>query len=170
MQHKQKNIEALYKEKSNIIYRYLIKIGCNKEEAKDIVQDTFIKAIENIVHLSESNISAWLFKVAINKYYDLCRKESRHPVVDLDENSLNHLLEDDNETIIIKKENKTEIDGVVDKLKPIYKNLIVLKYKLELSYIQIGSILDMKEETIKTYLYRARNEFKIRWDKKNEKG
>ncbi|BDR66497.1 hypothetical protein K144316041_07070 [Clostridium tetani] len=36
----------LYKRQAKIIYLYLIKRGCQKEEAEDIVQDSFIKAIE----------------------------------------------------------------------------------------------------------------------------
>lgn len=168
MKNKELSIEKLYIEKSNMIYKYLLKIGCKNEDAMDIVQETFYKAIENIIHLNEKNISAWLFKVAINKYYDLCRYQRRYPSLDIDENIIINLLEDDGEKIMIKKENKEDIEKILEELTPMHKNLIVLKYDLELSYSQISDFLDMKEETVKIYLYRARKDFKKRWAEKYE--
>ena len=38
-------IDEIFKDKMNLIYRYLIKLGCSKENADDIVQDTFYKAL-----------------------------------------------------------------------------------------------------------------------------
>lgn len=169
LKNKISDIERLYMEKSNIIYKYLLKIGCLDEDARDIVQDTFSKAIENLIHLNEKNISAWLFKVSLNKYYDLCRKQKRCPVIVIDENIITNLIEDDSETLLIKKENKLEVEEILEELSPIYKNLIVMKYDLGLSYIQIANMLDMKEETVKTYLYRARNDFKRKWVMKYER-
>lgn len=169
MKNKVSDIERLYKEKSDIIYKYLLKIGCSNEDAKDIVQHAFFKAIENMIHLNERNVSAWLFKVSINKYYDLCRKQKRYPSVVTDENIMIHLIEEDGEDILIKKENKQEVEEILDELSPIHKNLMLLKYDVELSYSQIASMLDMKEETVKTYLYRARNDFKRKWVMKYEK-
>lgn len=169
LKNKISDIERLYMERSNIIYKYLLKIGCLDEDARDIVQDTFSKAIENLIHLNEKNISAWLFKVSLNKYYDLCRKQKRYPVIVIDENIITNLIEDDSETLLIKKENKLEVEEILEALSPIHKNLIVMKYDLGLSYIQIANMLDMKEETVKTYLYRARNDFKRRWVMKYER-
>lgn len=169
MKNKISDIERLYMEKSNIIYKYLLKTGCLEEDARDIVQDTFSKAIENLVHLNEKNISAWLFKVSLNKYYDLCRKQKRHPIIVIDENTIINLIEEDSETILIKRENKQEVEELLEELSPIHKNLILMKYDLGLSYTQIANMLDMKEETVKTYLYRARNDFKKRWVMKHER-
>lgn len=49
---------------------------------------------------------------------------------------------------------------MLETMNPDYKNILLLKYDYELSYKEISSLLDMKEETIKTNLYRARNQFK----------
>jgi len=93
-------IDEIFKDKMNLIYRYLIKLGCNKENADDIVHDTFYKALRYIDGIQSDKLSAWLFKVAINKYYDLCRKNKRHIHVSIDEEILkdglgtNNLIED----------------------------------------------------------------------------
>jgi len=48
-------------------------------------------------------------------------------------------------------------------LKPVYKNLLVLKYVVGLSYREIAEILGVREQTVKTYIYRARQKFKNNW-------
>ena len=78
-------IEDLYQKKFKIIFKHLINMGCSKENAEDIVQNTFYKAIENMVHLEVSNLSAWLFKVSINQFYDICRRQQRFPKVNIDD-------------------------------------------------------------------------------------
>ena len=48
-------------------------------------------------------------------------------------------------------------------MKEVYRQLLVLKYELELSYKEISLLLGMKEETVRTYLFRARKEFQEKW-------
>ena len=76
-------IEDLYQQKFQIIFKHLINMGCSKENAEDIVQNTFYKAIENMVHLEVKNLSAWLFKVSIHQFYDLYRRKQRFPKVNI---------------------------------------------------------------------------------------
>lgn len=45
-------------------------------------------------------------------------------------------------------------------MNPVYKHILLLKYDYELSYKEIATVLEMKEETVRVSLYRARNEFK----------
>ena len=159
-------INELYKEKSKIIYRYLLKIGCSHENAEDIVQMTFIKAIEYMVALDSKNLSAWLFKVAINQYYDLCRKDNKRPTITLDEEIVDIIFVEEDKSVktVLAKEKATDIQMIIGEMSPTYKNLLLLKYDMELSYEQIGDITGMGQDKIKTYLYRARNEFKKKWE------
>lgn len=158
-------IDELYREKASFIYKYLIKLGANPEDAKDIVQNTFFKAIEYMVHLEEGNISSWLFKVAINNYYDLCRKQKRRNDLALEEEHMSReIIKDTPELNMILKESNEEIIKVLESMKESYKNLILLKYEMNLSYIQIAILLNIPESQVKTYLYRARNDFKKRWE------
>lgn len=56
-----------------------------------------------------------------------------------------------------------EISLILERIQEIYKQLLLLKYELELSYKEIALLLGMKEETIRTYLFRARKEFQKKW-------
>ena len=163
-------ITSLYKEKAVIIKKYLIKNGCSLLDAEDIVQGTFVKAIQYMVELHENNLSAWLFKVALHAYYDLCRKNNRFPSCSIeDQNQFFNGLADelDGEKLLLSKEKAEEITQVVNRLNPNQRNLLLLKYEMELSYKEIAELTDMDEKTIKTYLYRARLAFKKKWEETN---
>ena len=164
-------IEELYQNTFQIIFKHLICMGCSKENAEDIVQNTFCKAVENMLHLEVTNLSAWLFKVAIHQFYDLCRKEQRFPKVNIDDQAFIDLLiqKEAGEEFLLQKEFHKEICNILDGLKPSYKNLLILKYDLCLSYEEISVMLDMKVETIRVTLYRARKEFEKKWSETNGK-
>lgn len=156
-------ISKIFVDKMNIIYCYLIKLGCNQEDAEDITQDTFYKALKYIDGIDVSQISSsWLFRVAINKYYDLYRTQKRHVQVIIDDEifkSDNNLCED----YIIDLERKEDVLRILNSLNNIQKNLLILKYSMDLSYKEISNVLDINESTVKTYLFRAREQFKNKW-------
>jgi RNA polymerase sigma-70 factor, ECF subfamily len=152
-------LQPLLEEKMKTIYKYLVKIGANPSDAEDIVQETVYKFVLFLESIDSEKASSWLFRVALNQYYDLCRRQKRQIVVS-DENNF---LQDDMslpEEYIGQQEMKQEIDKVLNQLKPLYKNLLLLKYELELSYEEIADMLDLKIGTVKTYLFRAREKFK----------
>ncbi|SHE98924.1 RNA polymerase sigma-70 factor, ECF subfamily [Clostridium fallax] len=164
-------INKIFKKKMIIIYKYLIKIGCDENDAEDIVQDTFLKAIRYIDGINVEKISSWLFKVAVNKYYDLCRKNNKYIKLDIDDDIIQKSITDDNlaENYLLNLEKREEIIKVLDSLSVIQKNLLILKYSEELSYKEIAVFLDIKENTVKTYLFRARERFKVVWRNDYEK-
>ena len=165
-------IEDLYQKKFKIIYKHLLNLGCSRENAEDIVQNTFYKALENMAHLEVKNLSAWLFKVSIYQFYDVCRRNQHFPKVNIDDHAFItfFIQEETGEDLLLLKEFHGDIRNILDELKPSYKNLLLLKYDLELSYEEISIIVDMKVETVRTTLYRARKEFKGKWSEKHERG
>eukprot|EP00831_Metopus_contortus_P019869 TRINITY_DN18664_c0_g1_i1.p1 TRINITY_DN18664_c0_g1~~TRINITY_DN18664_c0_g1_i1.p1 ORF type:complete len:187 (+),score=34.94 TRINITY_DN18664_c0_g1_i1:196-756(+) len=158
-------INEIFQEKMKLIYKYLIKLGCNKDNAEDIVQDTFYKALKYIDGIQADKISAWLFKVAINKYYDLCRKNNRYIYLNIDEKIFKESLTDSKlvEDFILNIERKEEILEILNSISDIYKNLLLFKYDMGLSYKEISELLGINENTVKTYLFRARQQFKKLW-------
>jgi RNA polymerase sigma-70 factor (ECF subfamily) len=149
-----------------IINRYLLKIGCNRETAKDIVQDTMVKSLIYIDGIEKGKIKSWLFTVALNQYRDFCRKNKKWTELNSDVEYLNINFDDNQpETYILKKEEQKKVRIVLNQLKELYKQLLILKYEINLSYKEIAQVLDLNENTVKTYLFRARNEFKEKWNK-----
>lgn len=164
-------INEMFEKKMNLIYKYLIKLGCSEANAEDIVQDTFYKALKYIDGIQTEKLSSWLFKVAINKYYDLCRKNNRHIQLSLHEDIFKESLRADRlvEDFILDSEKKEEILKCLNSISEIQKNLLLFKYDMGLSYKEIAEILDINENTVKTYLFRAREQFKKVWRDNFEK-
>ncbi|WP_017415361.1 RNA polymerase sigma factor [Clostridium tunisiense] len=164
-------INEMFEKKMNLIYKYLIKLGCSEANAEDIVQDTFYKALKYIDGIQTEKLSSWLFKVAINKYYDLCRKNNRHIQLSLHEDIFKESLREDRlvEDFILDSEKKEEILKCLNSISEIQKNLLLFKYDMGLSYKEIAEILDINENTVKTYLFRAREQFKKVWRDNFEK-
>jgi RNA polymerase sigma-70 factor (ECF subfamily) len=163
-------LEKLFTSKMNIIYKYLVKIGCSHADAEDIVQDTLFKAIIHLETIDSDKMVSWLFKVALNRYYDLCRKNKKLPLASLESESiLNNMPAVDYlpENYVLDSEKKKQVARVLDDLNPIYKNLLVLKYVVGLSYREIAEVLDINEQTVKTYIYRAKQKFRDTWRELN---
>ncbi|SKC88243.1 RNA polymerase sigma factor [Maledivibacter halophilus] len=164
---KNESLENFLIDEMKIVFKYLIKIGVNKEDVEDIIQDTICKAIVNIDAIDEEKISSWLFKVSINSYYNLYnkRKRQRKKKEELRESDIvnlcNHLL---TEEYVISKERKHYVHKVLSSINPSYRNLLILKYFMDLSYKEISKLIDISEGNVKTYLYRARKEFKKEWE------
>ena len=67
------------------------------------------------------------------------------------------------EDLLLQKEKRAEIEQVLEQLSPIHKQLLIMKYELDLSYKEIAGLLDIKEEIVKTYLFRARKQFQKKY-------
>lgn len=161
----------LYKKQFRIICLYLVKCGCNVSDAEDIVHDSFVKAIEYIDGVDINNLSSWLFRVSINAYKNNVKRGKIITCTSVDEENFYKELTEEKtvEGEILNKENSREIRNVLNDLKEEYRALLIFKYEMKLSYREIGLLLGINENTIKTYLYRARNKFKERWNKNNER-
>lgn len=158
----EKALTEYLNDKANIIYRYLLKKGCNKEDAEDIIQETMLTFFQCLPELNEDNISAWLFKVANNEYYNLLRKRKRmiNRGVDFEILIKNIETEDNIENDFIKKEDIKIVKKAFNKLRKSYQKFLYMKYFEELSYKEIADIEKLKEQNIKITLYRARNKLR----------
>ncbi|TWT09234.1 RNA polymerase sigma factor [Planomicrobium sp. CPCC 101079] len=150
----QKLYECLQKVKA-----YLMKIGASKEDAEDVVQDTAYKFILYIDSISHKNVESWLFRVAVNGYYDLYRKGSRRKAI-LEKFNFQKLFEEDTpEKAALQNEVKKDLETIFSKLKPKQQQVLLMKYSLGLAIREISEFYGMKEDSVKTTLYRARKDF-----------
>ncbi|UFT99335.1 RNA polymerase sigma factor [Radiobacillus kanasensis] len=141
------------------VYSYLLKMGASKEDAEDIIQDTAYKFLQYMDSIKVTNIKSWLFRVAVNQYYDLTRKNSRRRDVLLKFNLTELLEEDTPEKAVLRSELEEDIHELLKRLKPKYRQLLLLKYSTGLRVQEIADLYDMKEGSVKTVLHRARKEF-----------
>jgi RNA polymerase sigma factor (sigma-70 family) len=143
------------------VFKVLLSKGAKKEDAEDIIQNAFYKLYTLLDDLTEYNIRPWFFRVALNEYIDLKRKKE-HQNIYLNEKIYSKLQQTDREFETIL--NKDEIFYLLKDVKKEYKEIFFLKYYYDFSYDEIASILDIKVNSVKQKLYRARKIIRTKQD------
>lgn len=130
----------------------------DKEEAKDATQEVLLKVFKYINRYNgEASIYTWIYRITINTCFDILKKRKRQKYEDI---SLHiEWLRDTKETeaIIIKNLTSQKIREVLMKVDEKYRILLYMYYYEELKISEIASILQEKENTIKTRLRRGKS-------------
>jgi RNA polymerase sigma-70 factor (ECF subfamily) len=148
------------------VYYMIFKMSGNKDDADDLVMEAFTRAF-NKLHQYEPKyaFSTWLFRIATNVTIDFLRKKKNENTIylsnkpegsDVELEGMIKSNSPDPEDMSIKKQKIQIIRQVVDKLKPKYKELIILFYYEEMSHEEISKKLNLPIGTIKAQLFRAR--------------
>jgi len=163
----QQELEVALQEQLKIVYYYLLKMGAKPEDAEDIVQDTAYKFLLYIDSIPIRNSEGWLFRVAVNGFYDLSKTRSRREKIVWRYYDEDRVENKTPETTFLASEMSEEIRSVLDQLKPHYKEVLLLKYAADLSLREMADMLDMKETSVKSTLHRARASFSKRYGRDN---
>lgn len=142
-------INELIEEYSNMVLQIAFQNLFNKSDAEDITQEVFIKLIKNIHKLKNyEHIKAWLIRVTINLCKDFNKSYWNKNTTSLDEEI--KYFDEDNQSIFQE----------LSKLNPEYRNIIYLYYYQGYKIAEISDILSINQNTISSYLTRARKELK----------
>ncbi|MFD1204316.1 MULTISPECIES: RNA polymerase sigma factor [Sporosarcina] len=142
-----------------IVLNYLIKMGATREDAEDIIQNTAYKFIKYMDVIQPNTIKSWLFRVAINEYYDLCRKQKRRKehILSIDMEQLSKGITAEEE--VLQRETGKEITETLQKVSSKHREFLILKYSTGLTIQEIAEMYGMQPDSVKTTLYRARKQF-----------
>lgn len=76
--------EQVYREYAGLVRRYLLKLGCDPQDAEDITQDTFVKALLRIDSFrGESSLAVWLCAIARNTWLTMLKRKKRNADLEL---------------------------------------------------------------------------------------
>jgi RNA polymerase sigma-70 factor (ECF subfamily) len=152
------------------IYSICIYFLKNREDAEDAAQETILKLYRKVGSFrKESAFSTWMNYVASNTCRDYLRKRKRNQVLYLDEDirtdesSISRELpseEDTPEERMEKKELGVLMQEALFKLKDDHKEILLMREYQELSYEEISEILEISVGTVKSRIYRARQDLK----------
>lgn len=157
-------LEEVFIDEIKVVFKTLIKMGVAKEDAEDITQNTLYKALRYIESIDSKTVRAWLFRVALNEFYNTYRKNKKNACINIGDIDILDILAESAEDAVINLDKTKSIRTVLDKMKPAYRELLVLKYILGFSYRNISEFTGYSREKVKVYLYRARNKFKELWE------
>jgi RNA polymerase sigma-70 factor (ECF subfamily) len=155
-------IVDMYQER---LYHMAYRMLYNRQEAEDVVQDTFLRVYRNLERYDDSmKFSTWIYRIATNLCIDRLRK--RKPVYSLDAESADHegldgyamIPSDDRtpESELLLSDTQRIIHQAIETLPAKYKTVMVLRYLQDMSLQEIGDVLDMPVTTVKTRVHRGR--------------
>jgi len=148
----------------NLVYRLLD----DPTDTADVVQEIFLKIFRHIHNFrGNSSLKTWIYRIAVNEAYNHRRWWRRHQrqAVPLNRS------EDDQETcaseaivgasgspfdITLQGEHRVLIEQALSKLKPVYRQAVVLRDIEDLSYEEIAEILGVSIGTVKSRILRGR--------------
>lgn len=153
------NIEEIYKEYFETINKYLFCLTKNSDISEELTQETFVKAVKKIDSFKgECKISVWLCQIAKNLWFDYCRKNKK--IVNLEMDSFNIETLDTTEECVIANEEKLSLYRKMQKLDSKTREVIYLRITGELSFKEIGTILNKTENWARVTFYRGKNQLK----------
>jgi len=180
---REKNDERAYAELMgkyrDSIFFMMLKMVKNSDDADDLTIEAFGKAFNRINQYTPNYaFSSWLFRIATNNCIDFIRKK-KMVTLSLDKNiddgeggSISVEVEADTlnpEQRFMRKQKIRMMRDIVSKLKPRYKELVVLRYFREYSYEEIAEETELPLGTVKAQLFRAREQlYKLMQDKKGK--
>ena len=148
--------------------RYSRKFLSDQEDIKDVVQEIFLKAYENIKSFDvKRKFSSWLYRIAHNELVNVLRKRRKNilPLFDLDV-FFPHSLHDNSLTQEIDRQDMSKmIDKCLDQLEPKYREPIILYYLEGLAYKEIADIIRVPISTIGIRIKRAKEKMKSIYQK-----
>lgn len=154
------DIEKIYEKYFETVNKYLFCLTHNNDISEELTQETFYRAVKKIdTYKGECKISVWLCQIAKNLWYDYCRKNKKITNSG-DINLVNEQVLDTIEEQIISKDEKISLYKKMQNLDEQTREVIYLRITGELSFKEIGVILNKTENWSRVTFYRGKNKLK----------
>jgi len=148
------------------MYNFAYRLTFDEDEAKDLVQETFMKSYRFIESFQEgTNAKAWLFRILKNSFINEFRKKSKEPSkVDYQEvesyynsGNVDKTITTDLRVEALREMMGDEVSNALNSLDVDFRTVIILCDLNGFKYDEMSKILDIPIGTVRSRLHRARN-------------
>jgi RNA polymerase sigma-70 factor (ECF subfamily) len=143
-------------------------LGSNSE-VEDIAQQVFVRVWKSAKrYVPRAKFTTWLLKITRNLVFNELRRRSRHTQVPLqtEPEDEERPLRDERamapDASLLEKELQSAIEAAIAQLPETQRMAVVLRRYDELSYEEIGEVLEQSVPAVKSLLFRARTELRAR--------
>ena len=154
---------ALVDEHQRYVYNLAFRVLKDENEALDLTQETFVRAWTALPNFRrQSQFRTWLYRIVTNLCYNRL-PNLRRSLNDLGNDVMEEIPEPTLENPANQfesGESRTYLHKAIDELDTNYKLLITLRYQHGLSYEDIASTLNLPLGTVKTGIFRAKEQLR----------
>lgn len=167
-----KSLERLMEIKHKEILYYTISLAPSKNlDAQDIAQEAMVAIIKNISKLREpACFTSWMCRIVRNTMVDMMNKIKNEKSVALDSYEDDYIEEENKEFLpeeFIEDEEKNKIlVDVIEGLPENYREALMLRYYMNLSYKEISEVMDANNDKVKNDIARGKRLMKKRLEEK----
>jgi RNA polymerase sigma-70 factor (ECF subfamily) len=155
----------LYQRYVDQIYRLVLRVAGNPQDAFDLTQDTFVTAFQTIASFGgRARIGTWLYRIAMNHALQLFRRRRTEQ---------KHLRAHGELTAQVitppTAAVRAEVDDTLSKLSEEHRMILMLKYQEGMSYEEIARVLECPPGTVASRLNRARDQLRRLLEEENRR-
>ena len=140
------------------------RLGLREDEAEDVASETFMAAYKGLQrYRGQAELSTWLWSIAYRRTVSYLRRNRKKLQLEAEPDDFQPLVSSQEQgpaAAIQGQETEKIVWQAVEGLPRLWSMAIILYYREEKSIIEIAQIMQTKENTIKTYLFRARQRLK----------
>lgn len=140
------------------LFRHAVYILKDHQEATDVIQEVFIKAMREKRFFDEGfKMKAWLFRVTSNLCFNIRRdKKRRSAILETVPRAKHEKADQDN--LVFRNETQQQLFEALQELSENHRSILMLRYYQDLSYAEIAQTLDIKLGTVMSRLSRAKSQ------------
>lgn len=157
----------LFEENKRKVFSIAFRYAKNKEDAEDILQDTFIKAYQALdkFHTADNtSFTSWLYRIGINSSIDLLRKKNKMEDKFFNPDNLDNLSSGnqghDPEHSAGMQDTRDKIQAALSRLTARQRMIFILRHYQQLSTQEIAEYMGCSQGSVKKQLFRAVNAIK----------
>lgn len=151
------DMEQIYLSYAQTVYKYLFYLTSDEHLSEELTQETFYQASKTINDFrGECKVSVWLCQIAKYLWYKQLEKQSKVTNIQYEEALLNFPSKQNVENDILKNNDKIELFRMIHTLDVKSKEVVYLRLTGELSFAEIGDILNQSETWARVTFYRAK--------------
>jgi RNA polymerase sigma-70 factor (ECF subfamily) len=166
--------ERLVAERAGDVYALLYRLTSDAEEARDLTQETFLRAFQSIARFrGDADLKTWIYRIALNQArnrWRWWRRRRRDVTVSLDARdnwseqtlgaNLPNLTAPNPEQETLAREREARLHEALQSLRPSYREAVILRDVEGFSYEEIAATLEISLGTVKSRLSRGRLELR----------
>jgi RNA polymerase sigma-70 factor, ECF subfamily len=136
-----------------VLFNLAMRMTRNREDARDLTQSVFLKAYRGLKGFDpHRRFYSWLYRIMLNEGLNLLGTRREHEPVSEALPDTAATPEDE----LSSAEVERMVQAALQKLNTEHRQVIVLRHFLQLSYEEIGDVLEIPAKTVKSRLFTAR--------------